>query len=56
LVVNAAMNLKRSKQELVLGNMLLRQQLTVLKRMVERPVLSWHDRTLFILLSSTLRT
>lgn len=54
LVLNAAMDLTRSKQELVLENMLLRQQLIVLKRQVKRPALSWRDRTLFVLLVSKL--
>ena len=39
LVLNAAMDLTRSKSELVLENMLLRQQLIVLKRQVKRPAL-----------------
>lgn len=50
------MDLTRSRQELVLENMLLRQQLIVLKRQVKRPALSWRDRTLLVLLSSRLRT
>ena len=56
LVLNAAMDLTRSKPELVLENMLLRQQLIVLKRQVKRPALTWRDRTLFVLLASKLRT
>jgi putative transposase len=56
LVLNGAMDLTRSKLELVLENMLLRQQLIVMKRQLKRPQLSWRDRTLFILLSSRLRT
>jgi putative transposase len=55
-VLNAAMDLTRSKQELVLENMLLRQQLIVLNRQVKRPQLTWRDRTFFVLLSSKLRT
>lgn len=50
------MDLTRSRQELVLENMLLRQQLIVLKRQMKRPALSWRDRTLLVLLSSRLRT
>jgi putative transposase len=50
------MDLTRSKGELILENMLLRQQLIVLKRQVKRPALSWRDRTLFVLLASRLRT
>ena len=56
LVLDAAMDLIRSKPELVLENMLLRQQLIVLKRQAKRPVLTWRDRTLFVLLASRLRT
>ena len=50
------MDLTRSKPELMLENMLLRQQLIVLKRQVKRPALSWRDRTLFVLLASRLGT
>jgi putative transposase len=53
---NAAIDLTRSKSELVLENMLLRQQLIVLKRQVKRPALTWRDRTLFVLLASKLPT
>jgi putative transposase len=56
LVLNAAMDLTRSKRELVLENMLLRQQLIVLKRQVKRPTLTWRDRTLFVLVASKLRS
>ena len=56
LVLNAAMDLTRGKSELVLENMLLRQQLIVLKRQGKRPALSWRDRTLFVLLASKLPT
>jgi hypothetical protein len=48
LVLNAAMDLTRSKQELVQENMLLRQQLIVLNRQLKRPALSWRDRTLVV--------
>ena len=44
LVSNAAVDLTRSKTELVLENALLRQQLIVLKRQAKRPALSWRDR------------
>ena len=54
LALNAAMDLARSRQELVPENMLLRQQLIVLKRHVKRPALTWRDRTLFVLLTSKL--
>jgi putative transposase len=56
LVLNAAIDLTRSKEELMLENMLLRQQLIVLKRQVKRPALTWRHRVLFILLASKLRT
>lgn len=39
----------------MLENMLLRQQLIVLKRQVKRTTLTWRDRTLFVLLASRLR-
>jgi putative transposase len=55
LVLNAAMDLTR-KSELMLENMLLRQQLIVLKRQVKRPALTWRSRALFVLLASKLRT
>jgi putative transposase len=54
-VLNAAMDLTRTKSELLLENMLLRQQLIVLKRQVKCPALTWRDRTLFVLLASRLR-
>jgi len=56
LVLNAAMDLTRSKPELVLENMLLRQQLIVLKRQVKRPRLTRRDRTLLVLLASKVPT
>jgi putative transposase len=56
LVLNAASDLTRSKPELVLENMLLRQQLIVLQRQAKRPALTWRDRTLFVLLASKLPT
>jgi putative transposase len=56
LVLSTALDVTRSKPELVLENMLLRQQLIVLKRQVKRPVLTWRDRMLFVLLVSRLRT
>ena len=55
-VLNAAMDLTRVKSELLLENMLLRQQLIVLKRQAERPTLTWRDRTLFVFLANRLRT
>ena len=54
LVLNAASDLTRSRPELVLENMLLRQQLIVLQRQAKRPALTWRDRTLFVFLASKL--
>ncbi len=45
-------DLLRSKQELVLENALLRQQLIVLNRSVKRPTLTATDRGLLVLLAS----
>ena len=56
LVLDAAIDLTRSKSDLILENMLLRQQLIVLNRQVKRPALSWRDRTLLVLLASKLPT
>ena len=41
LILNAALDLTRSKSELVLESALLRQQLIVLKRQAKRPALTW---------------
>jgi transposase InsO family protein len=56
LALNAALDITRSKSELVLENALLRQQLSVLQRQIQRPKLSWRDRALIILLASKLRS
>ena len=56
LVLNAAVDLMRSKSELMLENALLRQQLIVLQRQVKRPALTWRDRTVMVLLASKLPT
>jgi putative transposase len=56
LALNTALDLTRSKSELMLENALLRQQLIVLQRQIKRPKLTWRDRALFVLLSSKLRT
>jgi putative transposase len=56
LVLSTALDLTRSRLELILENALLRQQLIVLKRQTKRPKLTWRDRALFVLLSSKLRT
>lgn len=45
-----------SKRELILENALLRQQLIVLRRQVNRPQLSNTDRALLVLLAGRLRT
>ena len=50
------MDLTRSKSELVLENALLRQQLIVLQRHVKRPVLTWRDRVLLVLIARKLPT
>ncbi len=49
-------DLLRSKQDLVLENALLRQQLIVLSRTSKRPALTATDRGLLVLLASWLRT
>ena len=55
-VLNTALDLTRSKTELMIENALLRQQLVVLNRHTKRPALSWRDRALFVFLASKLRT
>lgn len=55
LLWGAATDLVRSKQELVVENALLRQQLIVLRRQVKRPQLRNSDRALLLLLISKLR-
>src|SRR4051812_35130738 len=52
----AVLDVCRSKQELIVENALLRQQLIVLRRQVNRPQLSNADRALLVLLASRLRT
>ena len=56
LALNAALDVARSKSELVLENVLLRQQLAVLQRQFQRLKLSWRDRALIVLLASKLRS
>lgn len=56
LILNAVLDLTRSKSELVLENALLRQQLIVFERQSKRPRLTWRDRSLIVLLASKLRT
>jgi transposase InsO family protein len=55
LILNTALDLTRSKPELVLENALLRQQLIILQRQTKRPKLTWRDRSLIVLLASELR-
>jgi len=56
LALNAILDLTRPKSELVLENALLRQQLIVLQRHVNRPALSWRDRALFVFIACKLPT
>jgi putative transposase len=49
-------DLGRSKSELVAENILLRQQLIILKRQVKRPACTKTDRLLFVLLAKLVRT
>jgi hypothetical protein len=55
LILNTALDLTRSKLELVLENAPLRQQLIILQRQTKRPKLTWRDRSLIVLLASELR-
>lgn len=55
-VISVVSDLMRSKAELVLGNALLRQQLTVLGRQVKRPRFTGTDCGLMVLLASKLAT
>ena len=48
---NAAIDLTRSKAELVVENAFLRQQLIVLHRQVKRPMLKQRERVLLVLLA-----
>jgi putative transposase len=56
LALNTALDLTRSKSELMRENVLLRQQLIVLHRQTKCPKLIWRDRSLIVLLASKLRT
>lgn len=56
LALNVALDLTRSKSELVLENAFLRQQLIVLKRQGKQPPLTPRDRVLLVLLASKLRS
>lgn len=52
----AVLDLCRSKQELMVENALLRQQLILLRRQVIRPQITRADRALLVLLAGRLRT
>src|SRR5512141_110605 len=56
LVVGTIGDFPRNRTELMLENMLLRQQLIVLQRQVNRPAFIGRDRLSFVLLASRLRT
>jgi putative transposase len=56
LPLNAVLDITRSNSELVLENVLLRQQLIILQRQTKRPRFTWRDRALFVFLASKLRT
>src|SRR5215472_8084537 len=56
LVVDTLADLPRSKGELIAENALLRQQLLVLRRSVQRVHCTPTDRTLLVLLASRVRT
>jgi putative transposase len=50
-VSGAVVDATRSRAELIAENMLLRQQLIVLQRQVERPKLTWRERFTMVLLA-----
>jgi putative transposase len=52
----AVLDLCLSKQELMMENALIRQQIIVLRRQVNRPLLTNTDRALLVLLAGRLRT
>jgi putative transposase len=56
LFTNAAVDLTRSKRELILENTFLRQQLIILDRQVKRPKAKPRERVLLVLLASRLRS
>jgi putative transposase len=56
LVLGTLADLSKSKSALVMENAMLRQQLIVLSRQINRPQLTKIDRTLFVLLASKLHT
>src|SRR5689334_11781219 len=56
IVAGAVRDLRLSKRELILENALLRQQLVVLRRQIQRPQLTSTDRALLVVLASRLRS
>lgn len=56
LFAGVALDITRSRTELILENAFLRQQLIVLNRQVKRPALKPHERVLLIVLTSRLRS
>jgi putative transposase len=56
LLVGTVTDVTRSRQDLVIENAVLRQQLLVLKRQVKRPKLSWRERAVVVVLASRLAT
>jgi hypothetical protein len=52
---DVVLDLTRSKSELMIEKALLCRQLTVLNRQVERPKLTWRDRSIIVFLASKLR-
>jgi putative transposase len=55
LVGGTAANLVKSKEQLIIENALLRQQVIVLKRQVTRPQLTAQDRSLLVILASRVK-
>ncbi len=56
LILGTLTDLARSKSELVAENVLLRQQLVILRRQVKRPACTKTDRMLLVLLARMVRT
>ena len=56
LFADAALDLTRSKTELILENAFLRQQLIVLNRQVMRPAIKPRERVFLVVLASGLRS
>ncbi len=55
MVGGVAADLMKSKQQIILENAFLRQQVIVLKRQIARPQLTAKDRSLLILLASRVK-